>query len=148
MVDKKTLDPKLASSEKHPSEYIEPAMGSIQNKAISETNSSINFASSKSEDSLSALLQARKALYEHIKALPVESNFFLQQDKTYKRELVDIMRRIDKEEIKSESELNEQMEQMASDQKSDSFNALFCQIKEILNSADTKLENNLSPPSM
>ena len=145
MADKKTLDPKIASLDKHPSE---PSMGSTQNQVISENTSSINFVSSKSEQTLAVLLQARKALYDHIKALPVESNFFLQQDKTYKRELVDIMRRIDKEEIKSESELQEQMEQMASNQKSDSFNILFCQIKEIINASEIELNNNLPPPSM
>ena len=144
MADKKILDTQIAHQEKpSPEHYSVASKQVIQTNQDIDTSTSINFV-----ESTDALLQARKALYEHIKAIPVDgSNFFMQQEKTYKRELVDIMRRIDKQEITTETALLELMDGMATKQRSEDFGHLLQEIKEILNSRDIPVDNNLLPPS-
>jgi hypothetical protein len=148
MADKKTLDTQIAHQEKpSPENYSVSSKQGIQTNQDIETSTSVNFVESTVYESCSSLLQVRKALYEHIKAIPVDgSNFFMQQEKTYKRELVDIMRRIDKQEITTETALLELIDGMATQQRSQDFSNLLHEIKEILNSTDIELDNNLPPP--
>ncbi|RUR06754.1 hypothetical protein [Legionella sp. km772] len=152
MADKRFLDPEIARQKNSIEEQaISSKTGNPSfPQVLDNSSSSIDLVEPAQLQSEPPLLQARKVLYEHIKAIPIDGlNFFMHQEKTYKRELVDLMRRIDKQEIISAKTLLELMSEMANHHQSDGFQDLLQTIKETLAASSPSIENEhlLTPPS-
>ncbi len=144
MADKKILDTELPHQEKHSPVTANGMEQSDSN--IMTVAATITFVESTLLEPSSLLLQARKALYEHIKTTGGEQ-FFMQQEKTHKRELVDIMRRIDNKQISSKDELLELMYQMAGKHQSDTFNKVLQEIEGIISTTNLEINNDPTPNS-
>lgn len=89
-----------------------------------------------SPDSL--LVQIRKILYDHIKTNSAhEMHFFMDQEKTHKRALVDLMRKIDNGQITSEKEVLTTMHQMADKHSSETLKEVLHLVMTIITSSIT-----------
>lgn len=143
MADRKTLASEAAQQENNSLES--DLVRSKQQTADSqekEIHTTIDFNITSS----SSLTLARKVLYEHIKAISGDgTGFFVQQDRTYKRELVDIMRRIDKHDITTDAALLDLMTRMAHRHQSTNFYSLLQTLEKMLD-VSVETENDLMPP--